>query len=248
MKLNSGRIGWKRRDNMQGEVKRLINELSAEWAANPTSARNGLGRYVVAGMLYLAGAGAALSVPGCSRTDQLPLQQLTSPTQSYPIHSAQHAEYPNSKPNPNNSNLQATASQKSRPPVANFVPPNRPPYGAVEIVNCKEIKGYAVDPDNPSQSIPVHFYMDGIILVDAVYTGERRPDIGYDAGFSIPMPNAFRDGKAHTMQAYGVGVNRWGQIDGLNARLVDTARYLNSAGQEMPGGTIVCPPRLTVKE
>lgn len=136
-----------------------------------------------------------------------------------------------------------------------FVSSNRPAGGFLENVSCDEISGWAIDWDDPYTSIWVHIYMDGPAgsregkLVGAALAYRPRPDVGYNAGFSLPTPNAFKNGKAHTVFVHAIDIDRWGNVPGWpNEILHDIAEYKNPVtGITMPG-TLVCPPRLTVKE
>lgn len=68
--------------------------------------------------------------------------------------------------------------------------------------------GYALDPKNPSYSLKVIFYVDGVAGVGQ-YAGETQANqtaVGINAGhyFSFQLPAKFADGKYHKLYAYAV--------------------------------------------
>jgi len=92
---------------------------------------------------------------------------------------------------------------------------NKSPIGFLDSIDSTGLaRGWALDPDTPSQSIDVHFYIDGP-AGSGIFAGARkanwpRPDVnqktGYpgDHGFEFVIPNLFRDGKPHTLYVYGI--------------------------------------------
>jgi hypothetical protein len=92
---------------------------------------------------------------------------------------------------------------------------NKSPIGFLDSIDSTGLaRGWALDPDTPSQSIDVHFYIDGP-AGSGIFAGARkanwsRPDAnqktGYpgDHGFEFVIPNLFRDGKPHTLYVYGI--------------------------------------------
>jgi len=87
-----------------------------------------------------------------------------------------------------------------------------PPQGAVGEADCSAITGYAFDSNAPADSINILFYEDGPMSAGKLLTSTTadvfRSDInsefnitGYH-GFSIPTPDALRDGQTHTLYIY----------------------------------------------
>ena len=76
------------------------------------------------------------------------------------------------------------------------------------------VNGWAQDEDRPDQPIDVHVYFDGVpgqpgAVSVAAHADLERSDlceaIGSCAhGYSVPVPNALRDGAEHPVQVYGI--------------------------------------------
>ncbi len=89
------------------------------------------------------------------------------------------------------------------------------PVGYLEVANCSIIGGWAYDPDTASSLISVHIYKDGpagtpgAFLLATETTGSR-PDVNAafgitgNHGFTITTPSSLKDGKSHTIYAYGI--------------------------------------------
>lgn len=82
------------------------------------------------------------------------------------------------------------------------------------------VVGWALDRERPESAIEIHLYFDGAPgacpagCVGVVAKADRpRPDIGAalgypgDHGFSAAVPDAFRDGRPHTVRVYGISVS-----------------------------------------
>lgn len=78
-----------------------------------------------------------------------------------------------------------------------------------------KVKGWSLDPDNPTASNVVHIYIDGPAggggsHIGTVTANLPRPDVntvtGYpgDHGFEYTIPNQYLDGQPHTIFAYGL--------------------------------------------
>lgn len=91
---------------------------------------------------------------------------------------------------------------------------NKTPIGWLDTIINGIAAGWALDPDTPSKSISVHFYVDGPAglgtLAGGISAGLARPDVnagtGYPGnhGFSFSIPSQFRDGKLHTLFVHGI--------------------------------------------
>ena len=105
--------------------------------------------------------------------------------------------------------VQANSNAAPGAPIGNFDGINQSNWTAT---------GWSLDPDTPSTSTDVHFYIDGPASNDAghgTYIGQTnankpRPDVnsatGYsgDHGFEFTIPNQYLDGRQHTLYAYGI--------------------------------------------
>jgi len=91
---------------------------------------------------------------------------------------------------------------------------NRPPIGTLDVVTDFIVEGWSLDPDVPSQSIDVHFYVDGPYpqgtFAGSLTTDILREDVNKALGvtglhgFRWFVPQRFRDGQPHTLYAYGI--------------------------------------------
>ncbi len=101
------------------------------------------------------------------------------------------------------------------------------PVGYLEAANCSIIGGWAFDPDTASNPISIHFYKDGPAgsgtFVTDIQTTGSRPDVNaaYEVtglhGFTITTPDSLKDGKPHTIYAYGID-----SAGGVNAQVGST--------------------------
>src|SRR3989344_4277381 len=85
---------------------------------------------------------------------------------------------------------------------------NASPNGYLDGIDTNgNASGWTLDPDAPSQSIDVHFYVDGTAPIN--YAGYTKTDIlrqdvndvlkvTGNHGFGFPIPAKYRDGKQHT--------------------------------------------------
>lgn len=85
--------------------------------------------------------------------------------------------------------------------------PNQPPVGALEQVKDDGTAvGWSRDPDNLNVANVVQFYVDGAKGVGTPVGQARadviRSDVG-NHGFEFSIPVKYRDGKPHTLYAYG---------------------------------------------
>jgi hypothetical protein len=87
--------------------------------------------------------------------------------------------------------------------------------GSVEEISATgQVKGWALDTASPSESVAVHYYIDGVPGSSpgmAVPTSLYRADINSandgivgNHGFSFAIPAAFRDNQPHTLRVYGI--------------------------------------------
>jgi uncharacterized repeat protein (TIGR01451 family) len=94
-------------------------------------------------------------------------------------------------------------------PRNNFIP-----IGYVDLIDCNEINGWALDRDTPSAGIYLHFY-DGRATGNSrpfavVRTEVLRPDVNdlYNAsgahGFTMAMPVSLKDGRQHSIYVYAI--------------------------------------------
>lgn len=101
------------------------------------------------------------------------------------------------------------------------------PVGWVDVIDVSSqngtiIRGWAADPDALSESIKVHFYLDGpagspaAVFMGEVQTNILREDVnahlgpdsaGRRHGFEFMVPIQFLDGKQHTVFAHGIDIN-----------------------------------------
>ena len=90
------------------------------------------------------------------------------------------------------------------------------PVVSLDSADCDLIGGWAFDPDVPAAAIQVDIY-DGMagsgVFLTSFDTFGLRQDVN-DAlgitgnhGFTIPTPKSLKDGKAHTIYAYGINNN-----------------------------------------
>jgi hypothetical protein len=102
-----------------------------------------------------------------------------------------------------------------------FVPPATPttqsPKGNFDgITSDGTAFGWTFDPDASSQSIDVHFYVDGQpgtgTFAGAVTANVSRPDVNQvygitgNHGFNFTIPAQFRNGQPHNLYVYGIDV------------------------------------------
>lgn len=126
--------------------------------------------------------------------------------------------------------------------------------GVLDKIDCPlGFKGWALDLDSPSTSIPVHIYADapagspGAKFVGAYMADQPRPDVNSilsgatgititgNHGFVIPpgsIPAQFKTG-ARTFYLYAIGVDGSGNIDGLNPQIATQTTNFTVCG----GGT-----------
>ena len=114
------------------------------------------------------------------------------------------------------------------------------PRGYLDAAECDNVSGWAQDQDHPDDAIAVQVSFDGAPgdggATQVATTANIQRDDLCDAigscahGFSLPVPAALRDGKPHTVSAYGI------DTEGVsNAELTDG------------GKTVTCdPPRPTI--
>jgi hypothetical protein len=89
---------------------------------------------------------------------------------------------------------------------------NQAPIGCLDVVTSDGVaSGWALDPDAAAQSIDVHFYLDRPAgqgtFIGFINANLPRPDLtGYlgNHGFNFPIPSQYRDGRTHSLYAYGI--------------------------------------------
>jgi hypothetical protein len=116
---------------------------------------------------------------------------------------------------------------------------NRPPVGFLDGATCDGIRGWASDPDVPTQSISVHVYLGGPTAAPGVSSIALRADqhradlcstVGCTKGFSMKVPPSFFDGRPRQVFAYGID-----SAGGANPQLQSSGR------------TLTCSPDLLVR-
>jgi hypothetical protein len=86
---------------------------------------------------------------------------------------------------------------------------NHPPTGSLDGINAlNQVFGWGSDPDDPNAPISVHLYIDlnagtpGATPIP-VTANQFRSDVGNHA-FNWDIPSALRDGRTHTVWAWGI--------------------------------------------
>ena len=112
------------------------------------------------------------------------------------------------------------------------------PIGTLDSIDGSGVvAGWALDQDIPSQSISVHFYIEGGVYIGQGIANLSRPDVNQafnvtgNHGFVWTIPNQYRDGKAHQLFVYAINV----PLDNNNPLLWSAPRSFTLAP---PGGTI----------
>lgn len=92
------------------------------------------------------------------------------------------------------------------------------PVGWHDTSSCSLITGWACDADNFNQALEIHIYKDGQAGSGAAGLGGYIANVPREAavgaqcggnsvhGFSIPYPDAWKDGAAHTIYTYAINV------------------------------------------
>ncbi len=108
--------------------------------------------------------------------------------------------------------------------------PNDPPVGYTDESSVARVRGWAYDPNEPTRSIEVHVYIDGVGY-NLGPTTEYRGDVnaahnitGYH-GFEWTPPSQWSDGNPHTIEVYAID-----STGGTNTRLSVTS----SSGTNYP--------------
>lgn len=122
------------------------------------------------------------------------------------------------------------------------IPPDRPPHGVLDAVDCQHAAGWAQDPDEPQRAIVVHVYLNGAAgqpgaVSIPLAAGGHRDDLcgaigSCDHAFSLGMPHSLLDGQGHPVHAYGIDTNPQGQ----NAELGGSPKVLQCAPPSLPAG------------
>jgi hypothetical protein len=90
---------------------------------------------------------------------------------------------------------------------------DKPPQGWLDSADCKQISGWAYDPDTPNQSIDVDFYLGGpagsgapgVRWAASVHRMDLCAAIGTcDHGYVVPAPLGLMDGTPHDVYPYGI--------------------------------------------
>lgn len=117
------------------------------------------------------------------------------------------------------------------------------PIGHIDLVNSDmTVQGWALDQDVPSQSLDVHFYIDGA-FAGTTTTDVLRQDVNAaygvtgQHGFTWTIPAHYRDGINHTLIAYAInspgGVNP--QLQGSPYPFTFAAGGGNAGGSDPVG-------------
>ncbi len=88
------------------------------------------------------------------------------------------------------------------------------PEGSLDVVSCNQIAGWSWDPGEPNRPLKVAIYdvsaQGKESLITTVTAGTYRVDLKNALkgngvhGFDIPTPAKLRDGRPHTIRAYGI--------------------------------------------
>jgi hypothetical protein len=103
---------------------------------------------------------------------------------------------------------------------------NTPPRGWVDVSDGYVIKGWAVDPDNPTASINVITRIDGITLGSTTLAGDSRPDLinalgSANHGFTVNIPGLTPG--THNISVYAVD----GQASSAAPVLISSKNFTN---------------------
>ena len=114
------------------------------------------------------------------------------------------------------------------------------PIGWLDVADCSIIGGWTFDPDSPNCSISVHVYIDSAFWSASVTTGFRSDvnavyGISGNHGYTFTTPASIKDGKNHSVVAYGINDSGAGP----NPSLSGTPKTVNC------GGAPSCPPCAT---
>ncbi|MEK7161167.1 MAG: LamG domain-containing protein, partial [Patescibacteria group bacterium] len=99
---------------------------------------------------------------------------------------------------------------------------NRKPIGHLDGVKADgTVFGWALDPDSPAQSVPIHFYLNspaGSPNTTPIGTNasQQRSDIGSHA-FNFKVPDSYFDGNTHKVYVYAIDLT---DTSGASNRLV----------------------------
>ncbi len=134
--------------------------------------------------------------------------------------------------------LPATKCEATSPPPP---PPNQAPKGNLDSADCDEIVGWAQDPDAKTKGIEVHLYFDGEAGSGAkatrVVANLSRADLcgplgSCEHGFVAAPPAAMKDGRPHTVFAYGIDT-----AGGENPKLAGSPKSFQCEPPEPDAGT-----------
>lgn len=78
---------------------------------------------------------------------------------------------------------------------------NDPPEGKIEVLNCREISGWALDPD-VDWPIAIRIRKDGDLVQELTANGAHAKKDGH--GFHLDLPADWKDGQAHTLEIIGM--------------------------------------------
>ena len=85
-------------------------------------------------------------------------------------------------------------------------------FGFLDVITTDGVAaGWAYDPDQPSTSIAVHFYIDGTFAGQA-NANQIRSDVNRginvdgNHGFNWTIPNSYHDGRTHSLTVYGIDI------------------------------------------
>lgn len=119
---------------------------------------------------------------------------------------------------------------------------NVPPAGAFEgITDLGYITGWAADPNTPSDALTIHVYVDppskgNSFPGNTTIVSQSATTAGFatgNHGFSIRIPDIYRDGKEHTYAVYALDTQQ-----GRNSLLTGSTKKFTINGHVMPNGVI----------
>ncbi len=78
---------------------------------------------------------------------------------------------------------------------------NDPPEGDIEVFTCREMSGWALDPD-VDNAIAIHIKRDGEKIQEVTANGPHGKKNGH--GFHLDLDGSWKDGKLHTLEIIGM--------------------------------------------
>lgn len=127
------------------------------------------------------------------------------------------------------------------------IPLSTSPIGFLDSATCSAASGWAGDSDSKNTSIDVHFYADGATGAGGTFIGAVTANSTREAavcaaigstqspcphGFVFTTPASLKDGKPHTIYAYGINAPGSG---GVNALLAGSPRTITCFRGDLDG-------------